>query len=76
MRATHVFNVRAMHDLEERFANLETKLILEALEGDLVEDCGKDMLDVCCVLTSYDEYNAMVQTGNKMSALSLHVVAR
>ena len=29
------------------------------------EGCGKNMLDVCCVLTSYDEYIAMVKTGNE-----------
>ena len=27
--------------------------------------CGKNMLDVCCVPTSYDEYIAMVKTGNE-----------
>ena len=31
----------------------------------LEEGCGKIMLDVCCVLTSYDEYIAMVKTGNE-----------
>ena len=27
--------------------------------------CGKNMLDVCCVPTSYDENIAMVKTGNE-----------
>ena len=29
------------------------------------EQLGKSMLDVCCVLTSYDVYIAMVKTGNE-----------
>ena len=31
----------------------------------LQETCGKNMLDVCYVHTSYDEYIAMVKTGNE-----------
>ena len=30
----------------------------------LEEECGKNMLDVCCEVTSYEECNAMVETGN------------
>ena len=31
--------------------------------------CGKNILDVRCVLTSYDEYVAMVKTGNECQLL-------
>ena len=31
----------------------------------LQEICGMNMLDVCYVHTSYDEYIAMVKTGNE-----------
>ena len=27
--------------------------------------CGKNVLDACCVPTSFDEYIAMVKTGNE-----------
>ena len=34
----------------------------------LEEGCGKNMLDVCCEVTSHDEYVAMVKTNKRMSA--------
>ena len=30
--------------------------------------CGKNMLDVCCVHTSYDEYIAMVKSGTNVGS--------
>ena len=31
----------------------------------LEEGCGKNMLDVCCIITSSDEYVAVIKTGNE-----------
>ena len=31
----------------------------------LEEGCGKNMLDVCCIITSSDEYLAVIKTGNE-----------
>ena len=31
----------------------------------LEEECGKNMVDVCCDLTRRDEYVEMVKTGNE-----------
>ena len=35
------------------------------MRGYFEKTCGKNMLDVCCIITSSDEYLSVIKTGNE-----------